>query len=269
MNHSILRHALLAAPLLAASVLAFAPPAHAQRPDTLGKPITAPEWRAGVLATYEAVGNDLPDWHTVSASLGRKTPAFSWNAEVLEARRFEQSDVAGVLDLYADLWRGAYGNVRVQAAPEATILPGADVSLNVFQAVARVWEVGAGYRGLWFEDDRVNLLSASLARYAGNYFLQGRATAVPKDGRVVGSVIALARRYYATADDFAEVLAGTGSEVVTIGVGPQIDVRRSTFVAARLQRRVRGPFTLTAGAGYTDDEVFSRWSVTAGAGVRW
>jgi YaiO family outer membrane protein len=249
--------------------LAFALPARAQPADTLARAAPSAEWRAGLLGTYEGVGNDQADWHTAGVSLGRKAAGVSWNAELLRARRFGQTDAAGVADLYADLRPGTYGNLRVQAAPGATVLPGLDVSAGLYTSVARVWEAGAAYRVLRFEDARVRLITLSRGRYAGPFFVQARATGVPRGTGLDASGALLVRRYYGGADDFAEVLAGGGREVVTLGAGPRFDVRRTAFVAARVQRRLRGPFVLTGGAGYVDDAVFPRWHATAGAGLRW
>ncbi len=138
-----------------------------------------------------------------------------------------------------------------------------------YVAAARVWELGAGVRGLWFRTTGWHphrlggALCGQLVR--GRPGHRGAAR-----GRGAGrSATLLVRRFLATPGAFVEAQVGGGREVVTLGAGPLVDVRRSAFVAARVFQRVSGPLWLTAGAGYTDEEVSPRASATLGLDVRW
>ena len=215
----------------AALLLVAALPAAAQQAQ--------PAWNVRASYGREVFDSDLPawsDWESVEGAVSRRHGRGAVTAGVLRARRFDRRNDAGFADAYHTLWRGAYGNMRVQLAPGAGILPRTDMSGEIYQSLARGWEVSAGYRHLVFATERVGIAGATVGHSTGRWYARGRVTqafsSAPTDAPV--SIAGLVRRSLARREGHLELSAGTGGEAVTTGAA-LVDVRRTSFVTAGAQ----------------------------------
>jgi len=254
--------------LALAAAAAAAPP-----PDTGAVPAAtdtaAAQWRASLVYGFEDFTSSWTTWQSWTARLERKSPSGSVALEAATASRFGLWDQGGALDTYHLLWRRAYGNVRLGLAPGARVTPRLDFTTEVYQGLPGDWEASAGYRRMNYAGSGVNLWGASLARYAGNWYLVARLTAVPQSGRLGGGVSLLVRRYLETADDFLDVSGGTGAEVVTLAAD-SVAVERSRFLAVRLQRFVTTTVGFALAATYnTQQGIPTRRGLSLGAMYRW
>jgi len=226
-------------------------------------------WRASLAYGFEDFTSSWATWQAWDARLERKTASGSVAAEALATTRFGVWDRGGALDTYHLLWRRAYGNLRLGVAPGAQVTPRFDLTAEVYQGLPGAWEVSASYRRMSYAAGGVNLWGASLAKYAGNWYVIARLTAVPQAGRLGGGVSLLARRYFATADDYVDLSAGTGSEVVTLAAD-SVAVDRSQFVAARLQRFLTARMGVSVSATYnTQQGIPTRRGLAVAAMYRW
>lgn len=230
---------------------------------------TVPAWRASATYGYEALSGGRPAWHAATLRLSRRTGRRTLAAEALVARRFDLSDAGVAGEAWSPLWRRAYGSLRVQVAPGAAVLPTTDVALDLYQGLSGGWEAAGGYRRMQFGRG-VDIYHAGLAKYAGNWYLRGRLTFVPRGGTTGTSGFAAGRRYGATADDWWEIGGGLGEELITVGAGPAVAVRRNGVALARVQRYVTPRTGMAAGVTYNGTRGFSsRTGVSVSLLRRW
>jgi len=114
-----------------------------------------------------------------------------------------------------------------------------------------------------------NVWSGGAARYAGNWYLRARALLVPHQGASAGAALLTVRRYFATAEDYLDVQAGFGNEVVAVGAGGA-DVRTSRSAALTWRRAVSPALAVQAGGTWNATEGFpARRGLTVGLTHRW
>ena len=226
-------------------------------------------WRASLSYGFEDFTSSWASWQAWDARFERKTASGSIAAEALASTRFGVWDQGGALDAYHLLWRRAYGNLRIGLAPGAQVTPRFDLTAEVYQGLPAAWEASASYRRMSYATSGVNLWGASLAKYAGNWYVVARLTAVPQAGRLGGGISLLARRYLETADDYVDLSAGTGNEIVTLAAD-SVAVDRSRFLAARLQRFLTARVGVSVAATYnTQQGIPTRRGLTVAAMYRW
>jgi YaiO family outer membrane protein len=206
---------------------------------------TGQAWRASAGYGFEAFTSQRAAWQAYQLRLERRIKSGSVALEMGDASRFSLWDQTAALDTYHGLWRRAYGNLRLALAPGSRVLPRSDVTAELYQGFAGGWEASAGYRLMSFPGQHVNIWDGSLARYAGPWYLRARLTAVPQSGKLGGGLAVEARRYLRTADDYLDVSAGVGNEVVTVPLPTPPLIASSRFLAARYQ----GFFSIHVGAG--------------------
>lgn len=237
-------------------------------PDSAAAP-----WRAGLTYGFEAFTRDRTTWHAASAQVSRRFAHGTLIGELRSVRRFDLTDRAVAVDAYRALWPRAYGNLRVQFAPGADVLPRLDVATEAFQAVTGGIEFSAGYRRMQYAHDHADLFSAGVAKYVGNWYLRARTTIVPKTGTTGVSGSLAVRRYLATPDEYLDVQGGLGEELLTVGTGPNgpdIQVRANRFVAVRLQKRLTSWLGASVGVTYNSTNGLpARRGMTIGVSHRW
>jgi YaiO family outer membrane protein len=166
-------------------------------------------WGASLSAGWTSVGNG-PRWNDQGASVRRYMKDGSLAFETLRAHRFGRHDTAWALDAYTGLWRGAYANLRYQHAAASRLFPANAGRIEVWQALGNGWEASLGDDVLGF-DSRVNIYGASLAKYAGNFYVQLRHQNIVSSGSHGTGERLLGRWYYSgDADNYLELSANRG-----------------------------------------------------------
>ena len=166
-------------------------------------------WAASLAGNWLDVGSG-PRWNDQTASVRRYMGRGSIGVETLRAHRFGQTGHAWALDAYADLWKGAYANLRYQRATSNRLFPQDAGRIEVWQALGGGWEASLSDDVLGF-DARVNIYGASLAKYTGNWYVQLRHQNIVSEGSHSSGDRLLARWYYAgDADSYLEATANRG-----------------------------------------------------------
>ena len=235
-------------------------------PATAGD--TGQVWRASAGYGFEAFTAQRATWQAYQTRVERRFRDGSLALELGDASRFSLWDQTVTLDGYRTLWRRAYGHLALAVGPGARVLPRSDVSGEIHQGFAGGWEVSAGYRHMSFVGQGVGIWHASLAKYAGDWYLHARATAVPQAGKLGGGLALEARRYLATADDYLDVMGGAGNEVVTLASGPVVAASR--FLAGRYQGFFTRHLGATIGGTWNAQQgIPDRRGLTVGVLYRW
>jgi YaiO family outer membrane protein len=195
------------APWLARARAQRAPLPSAGNPDASAS--AGYTWGASLSAGWTNVGNG-PRWNDQGASVRRYMKDGSLAFETLRAHRFGLHDTAWALDAYTGLWRGAYANLRYQHAAASRLFPANAGRIEVWQALGNGWEASLGDDVLGF-DSRVNIYGASLAKYAGNFYVQLRHQNIVSSGSHGTGERLLGRWYYlGDADNYLELSANRG-----------------------------------------------------------
>ena len=230
-------------------------------------------WCGGLYFDHDSFRGTAPAWErwqSVRASLVREIEEGAIGLEIERVERFGRSDVAGALDVYANLWPGSYANLRARHAPDPEVLPAADWRLEVFQSLPGGWEASGSGRLSTVPGPNVAVLGVGIARYVGAWYLRGLGSVAEVDGARSGGGAFFARRFF--VDDgrqFVEAGGGLGGESVAVGPGPALDVRDTAFFQVSFQRAVRAPFGVHATAGAHDFEgVPLRTHITLGVTAR-
>jgi YaiO family outer membrane protein len=166
-------------------------------------------WAASLSSGWTDVGNG-PRWNDQTASVRHYTKGGSLAFETLCAHRFGQHDVAWALDGYANLWSGAYANLRYQRGAAARLFPANAGRAELYQAFGNGWEASVSDDVLGYAS-RVNIYGVSIAKYTGEWYVQLRHQNIVSAGSHGTGDRLLARWYYAgEADTYAEVTVNSG-----------------------------------------------------------
>jgi len=166
-------------------------------------------WAASLSSGWTDVGNG-PRWNDQTASVRHYTKGGSLAFETLRAHRFGEHDYAWALDGYANLWPGAYANLRYQRGAAARLFPANAGRAELYQSLGNGWEASVSDDVLGFAA-RVNIYGVSIAKYTGDWYVQLRHQNIVSAGSHGTGDRLLARWYYAgDADTYAEVSVNTG-----------------------------------------------------------
>jgi YaiO family outer membrane protein len=166
-------------------------------------------WAATLSAGWTDAGAG-PNWNDQVASVRHYTKAGSLAFETLRAHRFGQHDYAWALDGYVNLWQGAYANVRYQRGAAARLFPANAGRAELYQSLGHGWEASVSDDVLGYAA-RVNIYGVSIAKYAGDWYVQLRHQNIVSAGMHGTGERLLARWYYAgDADTYAEATVNSG-----------------------------------------------------------
>jgi YaiO family outer membrane protein len=173
--------------------------------------------------------------------------ALHYGMFVARASRGERSDADDQqleIEAYPRIGKRAYAYLGAAFA-DGTIYPDWRASAEWFQGFGKGWEGSVGYRRLAFDED-VDLFTASLGKYVGNWLVQGRVY-VPEGDT---SYQLLARRYFGDDGSYLGIRAGSAREEIrtvadVVGLDQTDVVAEGRYVSA--QR-----WTLSGRAGVND-----------------
>ena len=166
-------------------------------------------WAASLSSGWTDVG-DAPRWNDQTATVRHYTKGGSLAFETLRAHRFGQHDYAWALDGYANLWPGAYANLRYQRGAAVRLFPANAGRGELYQSLGNGWEASVSDDVLGFAA-RVNIYGVSIAKYTGDWYVQLRHQNIVSAGSHGTGDRLLARWYYAgDADTYAEVSVNSG-----------------------------------------------------------
>jgi YaiO family outer membrane protein len=166
-------------------------------------------WAASLSSSWTDVGAG-PRWNDQAASIRHYTKGGSLGFESLRAHRFGLHDYAWALDGYANLWSGAYANLRYQRGAASRLFPANAGRAELYQSLGNGWEVSASDDVLGFAS-RVNIYGVGIAKYTGDWYVQLRHQNIVSAGSHGTGERLLARWDYAgDADTYAEVTVNSG-----------------------------------------------------------
>lgn len=237
-------------------------------PSVSAPPETAASWEAATRAEFDRLSDGREGWQLWVLSLKRNMESGTIMGRLEQQSRFGVSDVGGRVDVWHDLWSGAWGHLQLGVGPDATIYPRGTVQVDVTQSIG-AWEVTGQYTWRTYESDRTHAARLQAAYYIGNWYLRGFATAVPQRGDLAAAGGVGARRFLAGSQSYLDVEAGAGRGVEFVGPDSELLVERTAFVSARVQHFFSRRLGFMVNLRYSDDGFFERTGGSVGLMVRW
>jgi YaiO family outer membrane protein len=180
--------------------------ARAQSAGAQAAPITR---TVGVDYEYVYFEGDQDPWQLASLSLRQAMPGGSVIGRVNYGDQYGESGVQVEVDAYPRLGRSTYAYLNAGYAPSG-FFPSWRFGGELYGNFAGGWEASAGLREMRFDSTSVTLLTGSVGKYVGNYWISLRPYVDPNDGSPTASASLTARRYFADADHYVGASVGYG-----------------------------------------------------------
>jgi len=172
----------------------------------------ARRWEASYEFTDDFFSSVFSSQQEHSISLRGPTPLGSFIGSVSRADRFGEHSNHLLLEAYPHIRPGTYAYVAVGGSPDAVLYPQYNVGADLYQSLGHGYEGTGGYRRLQFSDD-VNIFTAALYKYYGNWLFSGRIYLTPDNLGVSKTGAFSARRLFGEegVHDFLEFHFSYGS----------------------------------------------------------
>ena len=200
------------------------------------------EWMIGW--NYDDFGDSDP-WREVFTTLKAGPARMPFVLREAHARRFSENDNQFELEAYPKFGAATYAYLAAGLSSEGDLYPRSRFGAELFHTFTGGWEVSAGGRRLNFAH-RVNVYTASVGKYMGNWVVSGRAFKTTD----TTSAQLVARRYFGAPGQYVGLRAGRG--VV------RDDIRSSADVSALEVREIAAEALLV---------IRNRWLINGRAGA--
>jgi YaiO family outer membrane protein len=176
------------------------------------------DWQASLSGASTRVDPLGQRWADQAFAVRRYWERGSLAFETLRTHRFSNHDTAWALDGYANLWRGAYANVRYQQAPQQRLFPHRAWRAELYQDVGGGWELSASGDTMLFAS-RADIYGVGIGKYIGNYYLLLRHTNVLTAASHGTGDRLLGRYYYrGDGDSYVELAHSRGRSDDTLSL---------------------------------------------------
>jgi YaiO family outer membrane protein len=211
-------------------------------------------WQVQTSQTYEWFHGDIDPWRESQLALGRSTGAGKVTARFSRADRFGLHSNQSEIEFYPSIRSGTYGYVNVGYSYDATLFPKYRVGADLFQSLGHGFEGSGGIRRLNFTASKVNVYTASLGKYLGNWFYNARTYLTPGAEGASHSVHISARRYFGDLGDYLGFRYGWGSSPVETRTLGDTEILSSSSFYLDIQKSLgrRWSFSFRAGHGRED-----------------
>lgn len=156
------------------------------------------------------------------------------------------------LEAYPRIRSGTYADVSAAYSPDGNLYPHYRVAADVYQSLPNGFEVSGGYRLFRFGTS-VNMVTASVGKYYGNWLFTLRTFLTPTQVDASRSFQLSARRYFGDGASYMTFRYGTGAspfEVLTLN---QVGILNSNAVSVDYNRRFRRHWTVTLLTGFSQN----------------
>lgn len=148
-------------------------------------------------------------WQIVALSYGRETEIGSIIARVNLADRFGITAYQYEIDAYPSFTENSYVYVNYGFS-QHTIFPKHRFGFEWYQNFPKAYEGSIGIRLLGFANSSVDIYTATLGKYFGNYWLSLRSFVTPGDEGTSVSGLLILRRYFSDPENYLGLRLGYG-----------------------------------------------------------
>jgi len=140
-------------------------------------------------------------WQITELSYGRKTKLGSIIARVNYAKRFGSAGFQYEMDAYPKLGENSYGYVNYGFSKKS-FFPKNRFGSEWYHNFPKAYEGSIGMRMLFFSSSNVDIYTASIGKYVGNYWISMRSYVTPRsDGTSVSGSLRM-RRYFSDPENY-------------------------------------------------------------------
>jgi YaiO family outer membrane protein len=207
----------------------------------------------GATYDYDSFQGEISSWHTWSVYGRTRTDLTgALIARVTQSSRFDSFGTLYELEAYPSIGKNGYAFLNVGGSG-ASFFPKLRLGASYFHNLPKGWEIEGGYRYLGFTEV-THIYTASLGKYAGNWWINYRVNVIPSESGAGVSNQLTVRYYFKTAEDFFSLQLGSG-------VSPDEETRDQSQLLnsyrARLgyQQLITSKFMIFGFTGYSRDEL--------------
>jgi len=205
--------------------------------------------------------DDTADWWAADFEYRRR---FGWGSligRVNWAKRFGNTGLQYEVDAYPSLPHRTYLWLNVGVSSDQKLFPDYRYGAEAYHNFPKGWEASLGFRQLEFSSSDVTIVTGTVAKYYGNWWISLRPNWVIKDPDNSASASITVRRYFGSRWEWAGFTIGGGNDETAAAFvgGPTDPSQRITLGAFSLIGEVRKRITprviLKANAGYRRDDL--------------
>ena len=214
----------------------------------------AREWSVNVSQTHEWFTDPkIGGWDESQLSLGRRVPAGTLIFRFSRAQHYGILGDQAELEYYWHFRPGTYAYLGAGYSPDANLYPHYRLNADLYHNFPYRLEGSIGIRHMAFSTN-LNVYTASLGRYQGNWLFTGRTYLSPDIHGLSHSVYFSARRYLNDKGTYFGFRFGRGSSLFESARTIDLDLLSSTSGSVEMSRTIarRWNFTLHAGASSED-----------------
>ena len=192
--------------------------------------------------------NDATEpWAMTTLSYRRE---FGWGSIIPRlnvAERFGKSDVQFEVDSYPEVGDQMYAYLNFGVSGD-DLFPSIRYGAELYRNFRKGWEASFGFRRLDFDSADVTIVTGSVARYIGKYWIELRPQYVTKDSGNSFSGRVRIRRFFNGRYEYMELSGGAGDDLGSDLVDTASDLDSSS-VQVSYNRRVRDSLILKSTLG--------------------
>ncbi len=170
-------------------------------------------WEAGIDHSSEWYSDGRSTWEEVQVSLTRHSSMGPIIARFSHADWYSSGSSQLEVEAYPRIRPGTYGYVELGMSPDANLYAHYRAGTELYQNLTHGFEGSAGYRWMDF-NSAVNVFTASLTKYKGNWMFTGRTYLTPNSAGTSQSLQFLTRRYLGDGANYVGFRYGWGASVV-------------------------------------------------------
>lgn len=148
-------------------------------------------------------------WQIAALSYGRKTKFGSLITRVNLAKRYGDVGFQFEMDVYPRISENNYAYLNYGFSP-SSIFPENRLGFEWYHNFPKSFEGSLGMRLLFFGGSNVGVYTATVGKYAGNYWLSLRSFVTPSSGGTSVSGLLQARRYFSDPENYVGLRLGYG-----------------------------------------------------------
>lgn len=203
---------------------------------------------------YEHFGSSTEPWSLATAEYSHRFDFGSVIGRLNRARRFGESGTQIEVDAYPRLGRGMYLYTNVGLSGDR-IFPRQRFGAELYKSLPNSYEASVGLRQLNFASTNVTLFTGTIAKYRGNYYYVARPYVSHRTNGMSFSGQLMLRTYFATADDYASLMATFGTSPTDDIAPDAVDRRQSWSVRASAQRALLRNLIVVTRVGYRSEQI--------------
>ncbi|MCK3683023.1 YaiO family outer membrane beta-barrel protein [Maribellus sp. YY47] len=164
-----------------------------------------------IIYTFDFFDDDFnrDPWQLLAVSYGRNTKLGTVIGRVNYARRFEENGLQLELDAYPKISENNYGYLNYGFSDNA-LFPKNRYGAEWYHNFPHAFEGSLGIRLLDFRGSTVDIYTATLGKYIGNYWISLRSFVTPDSGGTSVSGFLSVRRYFSDSENYIGLRAGYG-----------------------------------------------------------